>query len=159
MTEKEQRGFEDLDCYKLALQVFKEAYRVAKSLPPEEKYNLAQQMRRAATSIVLNIAEGYGRYHYLDSLRFYYYARGSLSETLSAFILCDEAHYAQGELPGQRDLCYNALRTLNGYIRYVRVQQQGSQEYGNRAIHEEHALYDTSFTEGSESADIVPPVP
>ena len=75
MTEKGMRGFEDLECYKLAMQVFCEAYRVVSLLPPEEKYNLADQLRRAATSIVLNIAEGYGRFHYLDSLRFYYIER------------------------------------------------------------------------------------
>ncbi|GAB4506890.1 MAG: hypothetical protein Fur0017_31460 [Anaerolineales bacterium] len=66
MSEKEMRGFEDLDCYKLALQVFREACRVVDLLPPEEKYNLADQLRRAATSVLLNIAEGYGRCHYLD---------------------------------------------------------------------------------------------
>ena len=50
----------------------------------EEKYNLADQTRRSSQSASrLNIAEGYGRYHYLDSLRFFYYARGSLTETIS----------------------------------------------------------------------------
>jgi four helix bundle protein len=110
-----QRGFEDLECYQLALRVLEEAYRVAKRLPPEEKFNLAYQMRKAAVSVVLNIAEGYGRYHYLDSLRFYYIARGSLDQ--------------------QRELCHSALRSLNGFIRYVRKQRQGHQEYGNR-LHE-----------------------
>ena len=48
-------------------------------------------MRRASVSIGLNIAEGYGRYHYLDCLRFYYHiARGSLDETLSGFIAGDD---------------------------------------------------------------------
>ena len=65
MAEQGQRGFEDLECYQLALQVLREAYRVAGLLPPEEKFNLAHQMRKAAVSSVLNIAEGYGRYHYL----------------------------------------------------------------------------------------------
>src|SRR5690348_7926433 len=101
MTEKEQRGFEDLDCYKLAQVVMKEAYRVAEMLPPQEKYNLSDQLRRAGVSIVLNIAEGYGRYHYLDSLRFYYIARGSLMEVLSAFIACDELKYSTGEVTKQ----------------------------------------------------------
>lgn len=86
MTEKEMRGFEDLECYQLAMNVFREGYRVAALLPVEEKYNLADQLRRAATSIILNIAEGYGRYHYLDSLRFYYIARGSIMETLTEWI-------------------------------------------------------------------------
>lgn len=141
MAEKEMRGFEDLDCYKLASQVFREAYRVVEILPPEEKYNLGDQLRRAATSILLNIAEGYGRYHYLDSLRFYYIARGSLMETLSALIACDDRKYTQSKLERQRELCHSALRSLNGYIRYVRTQQQGKQEYGERAIKEDVPTY------------------
>jgi four helix bundle protein len=142
MVEKGQRGFEDLECYQLALQVLREAYRVAKSLPPEEKYNLADQMRRAAASVVLNIAEGYGRYHYLDSLRFYYQARGSLYEALSAFVVCDEVQLTRGELPRQRELCSGAARSLNGYIRYVRDQRQGHLEYGNQAFREDSPTYD-----------------
>ena len=61
MVESEQRGFEDLDCYKLALSVVREAYQAAQRLPPEEKFNPADQLRRAAASVTLNIAEGYGR--------------------------------------------------------------------------------------------------
>lgn len=136
------RGFEDLDCYKLALQVFREAYRVVDLLPLEEKYNLADQLRRAATSVILNVAEGYGRYHYLDTLRFYYIARGSIMEVLSAFIACDERKYTNDILDKQRELCHSALRSLNGYIRYVRTQQQGKQEYGERAFKEDAHAYD-----------------
>ena len=108
MAEKEMRGFEDLECYKLAMQVFREAYRVASLLPSEEKYNLADQLRRAATSIILNIAEGYGRFHYLDSLRFYYISRGSMMETLSGLIACDDLNYTKGEIDQQRELCHSA---------------------------------------------------
>ena len=152
MEEKEQRGFEDLECYQLALQVMREAYKVVQKLPPEEKFALGLQMRRASVSIGFNVAEGYGRYHYLDSLRFYYIARGSLDETLAGFIACDTLGYTQGELPGQRQLCHAALRSLNGYIRYVRAQQQGRQEYGDRvALHEEGPAYDiTAFPAAHE---------
>lgn len=136
MAERGQRGFEDLECYQLALQVLREVYRVVKRLPPEERYNLAHQMRKAAASVVLNIAEGYGRYHYLDRLRFYYIARGSLNETLSGFVICDEVGYTSGELSHQRE-----LRSLNGYIRYVRKRQQGRQEYGNRLLREDSPPY------------------
>ncbi len=144
MAESEQRGFEDLECYKLALNVVREAYQVAKRLPPEEKYNLADQLRRAEVSITLNIAEGYGRYHYLDGLRFFYIARGSLNEVLSAFITCDIVRLLTGELPGQRELCHSALRSLNGYIRYVRGQRQGYLEYGERAVHDNGPAYSIS---------------
>jgi four helix bundle protein len=142
-AERGQRGFEDLECYQLALQVLREAYRVSKRRLPEEKYNLADQMRRAAVSVTLNIAEGYGRYHYLDSLRFYYIARGSLNEILSGFITCDEVGYTSGELPNQRELCHSALRSLNGYIRYVHKQRQGRQEYGDRMLREDSFVYVT----------------
>jgi four helix bundle protein len=148
MAERGQRGFEDLECYRLALRVLREVYRVAGRLQAEERYNLADQMRRAAVSAVLNIAEGYGRYHYLDSLRFYYTARGSLNEALSGFIACDGLGYTSGELPDQRELCHSALRSLNGYIRYVRKRQQGRQEYGDRVLREETVIY-----------TIVPPLP
>jgi len=141
MADREMRGFEDLECYQLALKVFDEGYQTASLLPVEEKYNLADQIRRAATSVILNIAEGYGRYHYLDSLRFYYIARGSLMEVLSALIACERRKYTQNELIRQRELCHSALRSLNGYIRYVRAQQQGKQEYGDQAIKEESAPY------------------
>jgi four helix bundle protein len=149
MDAKEQRGFEDLDCYQLALQVLREVYRVVRQLPQEERYNLADQMRRAAVSATLNIAEGYGRYHYLDSLRFYYVARGSLNEVLSGLIACNEVGYTSGQLANHRQLCHSALRSLNGYIRYVRKQQQGIQEYGDRALHE----YDSRHVDISQLPD------
>lgn len=141
MAENELRGFEDLECYQLAMNVFREGYRVASLLPIEEKYNLADQLRRASTSVILNIAEGYGRYHYLDSLRFYYTARGSIMEVLSGFIACDDRKYTVDEIGKQRELCHSALRSLNGYIRYVRAQQQGKQEYGERAVKEDAPTY------------------
>jgi four helix bundle protein len=144
MAEKEMRGFEDLECYQLAMNIFREGYKIASLLPAEEKYNLADQLRRASTSIVLNIAEGYDRYHYLDSLRFYYFARGSIMEVLSAFIACDDRAYTHSELSQQRELCHAALRSLNGYIRYVRTQQQGKKEYGDHAVKEDAATYTIS---------------
>jgi four helix bundle protein len=126
----------------LALQVLKEAYRVANRLPAKERYNLADQLRRAATSVTLNIAEGYGRYHYLDRLRFFYIARGSLSETLSGLIDCRAVGYTgEAELTNQRSLCHRAPQSLNGYIRYVQRQHQGQKEFGDRIIREPEIQY------------------
>ena len=140
---KRERGFEDLDCYRLALQVVREAYDLAKRLPDHEKYDLARQLRKAASSVTLNIAEGYGRYHYLDSLRFFYIARGSLSETLSGFITCQVVGYnSEADLDRQRELAHRALQALNGYIRYVRKQQQGQELFGNRLLRETEVEYE-----------------
>ena len=144
MSVGEQRGFEDLECYRLELAVLKEAYALAERLPAIERFNLADQMRRSASSAVLNIAEGYGRYHYLDSLRFYYIARGSLNETLSAFISCETvSHIDRTELDRLRQLTHSALRSLNGFIRYIRKRQQGQKEYGTHIVREPGSAYTT----------------
>jgi len=63
-----------------AVAVYKE---VVLHLPTDEKWNLTQQLKRAAQSIPANIAEGHGRYHFLDNVRFCYMARGSLVEVQS----------------------------------------------------------------------------
>lgn len=141
ISERQMLGFEDLECYQPGRQVFRQAYQLAGLLPPAEKYNLSNQLRRAATGIVLNIAEGDGRYHFLDSLRFYYMARGSIMEVLSAFIACDDLGHTENQITDQRLLCHQALRSLNGYIRYVKGQQQGKQEYGAYRLKEETIPY------------------
>jgi len=140
-TAKAQ-GFEELRCYQLSLRILEAVYRLAKELPECEKYNLASQIRRAALSTVLNIAEGYGRYHYLDKLRFFYIARGSLSETRSAFIAAHIVGYVD---EAQREWALTTesetQKSLNGYIDYIRRQQQGKKEFGPTVLKEDHAEY------------------
>ena len=52
--DMEDRGFESLEFYQDSLKLLKAAYRLADSLPDNERYNLSDQLRRAACSIVLN---------------------------------------------------------------------------------------------------------
>lgn len=133
--EVEDRGFESLEFYQDSLKLLKAAYRLAESLPDYERYNLSDQLRRAACSVVLNIAEGYGRYHYLDRLRFMYIARGSLAETKSAFIVAETVGYCTTEqLNWVSQIKAQIEKGLNGYCRFIRSQQQGGQEYGNQYI-------------------------
>lgn len=70
-----------------------ECHRVADALPSKERYDLASQVRRSSKSVMADIAEGYGRCHYLDSLRFYYIARGSLEETINHIITAHDLAY------------------------------------------------------------------
>ena len=65
-------------------------YRVAKRLPDEEKFALANQVRRAAVSLTNNIAEGHGRFHFLEQIKFMLQARGSLEELLDDLNVCEE---------------------------------------------------------------------
>ncbi|HEY5573687.1 MAG TPA: four helix bundle protein, partial [Anaerolineales bacterium] len=113
-----------------------------KTLPPEERYDLAIQIRRSSKAIAANIAEGYGRYHYLDSLRMYSIARGEINETLAHLINARILSYIeQQKFETIYALIRKAEMTLNGYMNYVRRCRTGHQEYGDRSIHEESSQY------------------
>jgi four helix bundle protein len=136
------KGIDDLKLYQLALKLLRAAYKMAAELPDYEKYNLAAQVRRAALSVVLNMAEGYGRYHYLDKLRFLYIARGSLSEVRSAFTSAQLVGYINSDqLQWAYDTEAEAQKSLNGYIGYLRRKQQGREEFGDKLIREDVVVY------------------
>jgi four helix bundle protein len=69
-----------LDVYKMSRLLVVECYAVTKNLPGEERFGLIQQIRKAATSIHLNIAEGCSRRTVAERKRFFEIARGSLIE-------------------------------------------------------------------------------
>jgi four helix bundle protein len=69
-AEKGKRGFEDLECYQLALEVMANVHDFSKTLPSDEKYDLYAQIRRSSKNVTGNIAEAYGRFHYLDRLHY-----------------------------------------------------------------------------------------
>jgi len=71
---------EEREVYQIALEISDLAWNIYQTLPKEFRFTTNQQFLDAADSIGANIAEGYGRFHYKDSLKFYYNARGSLFE-------------------------------------------------------------------------------
>ena len=76
-------NFEKLECWKkcFELKVFVKE-RVLVPLPASEKYDLHSQLLRASRSATANIAEGWGRYHYKENIKFLLNARGSVAEVL-----------------------------------------------------------------------------
>ena len=140
--EVQNRGFEDLKTWQLARRLMVECHKMAEALPVWERYDLVSQIRRSSKSVMANIAEGYGRYHYLDSLRFYYIARGSLSETISHVITAHDLGYVDDQrYQVLYDLGRETERALNGFILYIWKQRQGQPHYGERLIEEEQAIY------------------
>jgi four helix bundle protein len=110
-----------LDVYKLARQFRKEIYRLIRNLPEEEKFNLSSQMRRAATSLTNNIAEGDGRYHYQENIQFCRQSRGSLFELVDDLNIClDEGYFDANYLDGLKTRAWEIKGLLNGYISYLR---------------------------------------
>src|SRR4029077_18942082 len=115
------RTFEDLECWKQCrlLRLFV-AKQVVPVLPREERYRLGDQIVRAARSTTANIAEGYGRFHYLDNAKFCSNARGSCWETVDHMITAsDEELISQDLLDQGRAIASKAVALLNGYISYL----------------------------------------
>lgn len=125
--QKTFKTFEDLEVYQEAKKFRKTMYEVASRLPECEKFALASQIRRAAVSLTNNIAEGHGRYHYLEQIRFVLHARGTLLELIDDLNVCDDEGYlAQPEVASLKQNAWRIYQLLNGYIRYLRQRKTGS---------------------------------
>lgn len=72
---------EELNIYKISMEVSDEIWDFVKSWQYFEKDTIGKQLVRATDSISANISEGFGRYHFKENKNFNYYARGSLFET------------------------------------------------------------------------------
>jgi len=113
--------FEDLEVYKSAREFRRKIYSLAKQLPEFEKYNLANQMQRAAVSLTNAIAEGHGRFHYQENIQYLRHSRGSLKELIDDINVCIDEKYASLEsLNNLKKEAYELLKKLNGYIKYLR---------------------------------------
>ena len=75
MSYESPFNLDDFELYNLARDFRKLTYQLIKQLPPEEKYCLDPQMRKAAVSVTYNIAEGHGRWYYRENTRFCRIAR------------------------------------------------------------------------------------
>ena len=85
--------FEGLKVYQLALEYIDSVYDVASKLPHSEDYNLSSQIKRAATSIALNIAEGSTGQSDPEQARFLSMAIRSLLETVACKHIIERRHY------------------------------------------------------------------
>jgi four helix bundle protein len=121
------RSFEDLEVYKTSREFRKTMYQVAKHLPDFEKFGLASQIRRAAVSLTNNLAEGHGRFHFLDQIRFTLISRGSLEELIDDLNVClDENYLSAGEVEKHKSAGWHLLKLMNGYLRYLRDRKFGT---------------------------------
>lgn len=118
--------FEELEAWKAAREFRKAVYAATKGFPKEELFALTNQMRRAACSITANIAEGYGRYSFAETLQFCVIARGSLNEVLDQlYVALDEEYIDQTTFERLYDQGRKAEVILNGYINFLRKKSQG----------------------------------
>ena len=140
-NEQPFRTFEDLEVYKKARQFRRSMYRVTRKLPDLEKYELASQIRRASVSLTNNIAEGHGRYHHLEQLKFLFQARGSLQELIDDLNVCDDEQYLpKSEVVDLKNQAKEVQRLISGYARYLRDRKFGSSLRVNETADEEEFL-------------------
>jgi four helix bundle protein len=91
---------------------------VACALPDFERFGLAGQLRRAATSITANAAEGFGRFGYQENAQLCRQARGSLYEVRVHLTTCvNEGYLELAEGKHLDKLVQTVARLLNGYLR------------------------------------------
>jgi four helix bundle protein len=120
------RTFEDLGVYQAAREFRKAMYSLARRLPDVEKFGLAGPIRQAAVSLTNNIAEGHGRYHYLDPIKFILQARGSLEELQDDLNVCfDEGYFPAAEITKLKEQGRSLLKLINGYLRFLRDRKAG----------------------------------
>ena len=86
-----------LNIFKIAKLLTLECYRNTKYFPPDEKYAMVQQIRRAALSVHLNIAEGFSRKSSIERKRYFEIARGSLIEIDTAIDIAVDLKYCLPE--------------------------------------------------------------
>lgn len=79
--ENKYLKLEDLEVYKISRELSKDSWEIYNGLDSEFKYIFGRQYITAVDSIGANVSEGYGRYHFLDKVKFYYNARASLFES------------------------------------------------------------------------------
>ena len=91
------KNFEDLDVWQKGRDLVIKIYELTGNFPKEELFGIASQLKRASLSIPANIAEGFGRFHFMDKAKFYLNARGSLYELRSHLLIAQELCLVKSE--------------------------------------------------------------
>lgn len=112
-----QLNHQKLDVYQYCRSFVLECYRLTKKFPSEERFVLVSQIRRAALSAHLNIAEGASRKSEAERKRFYEIARGSIIEIDAALDTVIDLNYCKKEDMDQLGLILiKCFKVLSGLI-------------------------------------------
>lgn len=118
--ENTRKGYEDLEVWKLAMELAKIVHDLVAKWEAFYKYKHGQQWLDSADSVAANVAEGYGRYFYSENRNFCFYARGSLYESKTWLIKAKERSLVPSELYSELYDRHEVLaKKLNNYINYI----------------------------------------
>ena len=117
------RNFKDLQVWQKSHQFTLEIYECSQTFPKAELYGLTSQIRRAASSIPTNLAEGSGRYSDKEFVRFCDIASGSASEVHYQLMLPSDLNYlTQQQFTGLEHNLIEIKRMLHGLARSIRAR-------------------------------------
>jgi four helix bundle protein len=112
------RDFKDLEVWKTARELRREIHKLAGTLPDYERYGLATQLRRAATSAAADIAEGFGRFGHQENAQLCRQACGSLYELRDHLTTCaDEGYCSLAEGKRLDAVAQHTIQILDGCLR------------------------------------------
>jgi four helix bundle protein len=107
---------EDFEVYKFSRELSRDAWAIYNPLSWQDKKIIGDQFIRAVDSIGANIAEAWGRYHFLDKNRFYYNARGSLMESSRWVSLVTERNFISDQ---NSNLLKSKIATIHHMLNVV----------------------------------------
>jgi four helix bundle protein len=106
-------SYRELKVWQNSMTLIVKVYTMTNTFPSHEQFGITSQLRRAITSIALNIAEGWGRGISKSYIQFLKISRGSLFESETLILLCKELNYLTDEQ------CENALVEMNDIARMI----------------------------------------
>ncbi|MDD4998991.1 MAG: four helix bundle protein [Candidatus Pacebacteria bacterium] len=118
------KSFTDLNAHKEAHKLVLLIYEITKGFPKEERFCLIDQIRRAAVSIVSNIAEGFSRNTTKDKCKFYSLALGSLSELQSQLLIAKDLKYLNQQIFNQIAQQSIVVRKLISGLKRIKYQNE-----------------------------------
>ena len=126
MAFRGAHDFRDLEVWKWCRELRRDVEKLCQRLPRSEQYRLGDQMLRAARSLTANVAEGFGRFHYLETVQSCRMARGSLCELLDHLqVALDNGYLKTVEFKSYEQRVTSGLKLLNGFARYLQQRRDG----------------------------------
>jgi four helix bundle protein len=117
MKTSKTRSYKDLVVWQKGIQLAKLVYGLTRNFPAEEKFGIVAQMRRAAVSVLSNIAEGQARHTTGEFIQFISHAEGSVAELDTQLIICVELTYTRAE---DADAVFELISELHRMLNALR---------------------------------------
>ena len=124
--------FENLDVYDRARKLIKDVYLLQNTFPKEERYALGDQIRRAATSITANLAEGSGRQSLKEKIHFIEISFGSMTEVFCELqTACDLGYITEQQFSDLRPQFADVARMLSGLRNRFQAKLEETKKHNN----------------------------